>query len=143
MAYTVFRATVDNIELARTALAEIHERRLPDDVAIHAFLADPASYLLLAIENGHVVGSLNGYALRQPDRSRPQFLLYEIDVRQQNRRRGIGQALVNAFTDEARTANAFEVWVVSNESTSAALAMYRTCGYRRENDDDVMLSIPL
>jgi ribosomal protein S18 acetylase RimI-like enzyme len=69
--------------------------------------------------------------------------LYEIDVRPESRRRGVGSALVNAFTDAARAAGAFEVWVVSNESTPAAIALYLKCGYRRENDDDVMLSLEL
>jgi aminoglycoside 3-N-acetyltransferase I len=143
MAYNVFRSSLDDVELARQALAEIHERRPVAEAAISSFLNDPVCYLILAVEDGRVLGSLNGYSLRQPDRHRTQFLLYEIDVLQEHRRRGVGTALVNAFTDEARAAGAFEVWVVSNESTSAALAMYRKCGYRRENDDDVMLSLQL
>jgi len=143
MAVTVFRASIDDVGFARTALVEIHERHQVDDDSISSFLTTPECFLLLAVEDGCVLGSLNGYLLRQPDRSHPQFLLYEIDVREEHRRRGIGTALVNGFTDEARAARAFEVWFVSNESTSAALALYRKCGYRRENDDDVMLSIPL
>jgi ribosomal protein S18 acetylase RimI-like enzyme len=143
MAYSVFRASLDDIDFAKTAVAEIHERGPIDDAAMSSFLKSAECFLLLAVEDGCVVGSLNGYSLRQPDRSRPQFLLYELDVRQDYRRRGIGLALVNAFTDEARAAGAFEVWVVSNESTSAAVELYRKCGYRRQNDDDVMLSIQL
>jgi ribosomal protein S18 acetylase RimI-like enzyme len=143
MAYTVFRASIDDVKFARVALSEIHERHPVEDAAISSFLKTPECYLLLAVEDGCVLGSLNGYLLRQPDRSRPQFLLYELDVREEYRRRGIGLALVNTFTDQARAAGAFEVWVVSNESTNAAIELYRKCGYRRENDDDVMLSIQL
>ena len=143
MPYTVFRASIDDVDFAKTALAEIHERHLVDDASVISFLKTPECFLLLAVEEGCVLGSLNGYSLRQPESSRPQFLLYELDVRKEHRRRGIGLALVNAFTDEARAAGAFEVWVVSNESTDAAVELYRKCGYRRENDDDVMLSIQL
>jgi GNAT superfamily N-acetyltransferase len=88
-----------------------------------------------------VVGSLNGYALRPPQRREPQFLLYEVDVRRGHRKRGIGRALVERFMAEARTAGAFEVWVLSNVSNKAAMAMYTGCGLRREHRDDVMLSL--
>jgi ribosomal protein S18 acetylase RimI-like enzyme len=141
MAVTVFRASATDAELARIALAEVHERKSVEETAITAFLNDSSCFLFLAVENGKVLGSLNGYALRHPNRPQPQFLLYEIDVRPDCRRRGVGLALVNAFTDAARAAGAFEVWVVSNESTPAALALYRKCRYRRDNEDDVMLSI--
>jgi hypothetical protein len=52
-------------------------------------------------------------------------------------------ALVHAFTAEARPAGASEVWVVSNESTPGAVAMYLRCGYLRRFDDDAMLEIAL
>jgi ribosomal protein S18 acetylase RimI-like enzyme len=143
MAFIVFRAAASDAGLARIALAEVHERKPVEAAAIIAFLDDPTCFLFLAVENGQVLGSLNGYALRHPNQTGPQFLLYEIDVRPECRRRGVGSSLVNAFTDAARAAAAFEVWVVSNESTPAALGLYRKCGYRRENDDDVMLSLEL
>jgi aminoglycoside 3-N-acetyltransferase I len=143
MAYTVFRASLDDVDFARTAVADVHVRGPVDDFALNSFLNSAECFLLLAVEDGCVLGSLNGYSLQQPDRPRPQFLLYELDVREEHRRRGIGTALVNAFTDEARAAGAFEVWVVSNESRSAALELYRKCGYRRENDDEVIMSVQL
>jgi ribosomal protein S18 acetylase RimI-like enzyme len=143
MEFTIYRASATDAGLAKIALADVHERKPVEEAAITAFLDDPSCFLLLAVENGQVLGSLNGYLLRHPNQAQPQFLLYEIDVRPECRRRGVGLALVNAFTAAARAAGAFEVWVVSNESTPAALALYRKCGYRRENDDDVMFSIEL
>jgi GNAT superfamily N-acetyltransferase len=106
-------------------------------------LSDPARYLLLAIEGDRVAGSLSGYALQPPHRREPQFLLYAIDVRSKSRNRGIGKALVKAFIVEARAAGAFEVWVLTKQSNSRAMAMYAHCGLRRENDDDVLLTLPL
>lgn len=135
----IFRASLAQRELAREAIEDCHERGKPDDGALDAFLADPDCYLILAVENGHVIGSLNGHRLRKPHCVAPQFLLYEIDVLESHRRNGIGRALVDAFSEAARAAGAEEEWVVTNNSNEAAMALYRRCGYERVNQDDVML----
>ena len=77
-----------------------------------------------------VVGSLNGYSLVTPSSSQSQFLLYEIDVKEEWRRGGVGAALVDAFLSEARASGAREVWVVTNDSNQSAMAMYQRCGLR-------------
>jgi GNAT superfamily N-acetyltransferase len=140
---TILRAGNADASLAREAIGEVHGRTLSDEVAIVEFLSDPARYLLLAVAGGRVVGSLNGYAFRPPHRRDPQFLLYEIDVRLEHRNRGIGKALVNRFIVEARSAGAFEVWVLTSQSNRAAMAMYAHCGLGREHQDDVMLNLML
>jgi len=99
--------------------------------ALAEFLSDPDCYLLLAVEAGRVVGSLN---------VRTCFMKSCADGR---RNLGIGKALVQRFIDEARAVGASEVWVLTNESNSSAMAMYERCGLRREKRDDVMLSIML
>lgn len=139
---SILRANETYLELAREAIAEVHQRSL-DDAALADFLSRPWCYLLLACEDGHVVGSLNGYALQHPHRSQPQFILYEIDVRPEWRNRGIGKALVENFITEAQASSAFEVWVLTNQSNEAAIALYKSCGLHRHNDDDVMLSLTL
>lgn len=137
----VLRATRESLALALVAVAEVHGRSPCDDAAVAEFVADPNRWLLLAVQGGRVIGSLNGHALRHPHRREPQFLLYEIDVRPEARRRGVGTALVRAFVDGAREAGAFEVWIPTNESNAAAMALYERCGMRRKNRDDVLWSI--
>jgi ribosomal protein S18 acetylase RimI-like enzyme len=141
--FTILRARQSDADLAREAIIELHERTPLDERAMVEFLSDSHCYLFLATEGGRVVGSLNGYALRHPDRREPQFLLYEIDVRPECQNRGIGKALVERFVAKAQSAGAFEVWVVTNQSNEAAMAMYEHCGLRRENLDDVVWSITL
>lgn len=145
---TFLRATTSHVELARQAIAEItlatsHYGLPLDPDALTEFLANPEHYLLLAIETEKVVGSLYGYALRHPHRREPQFFLYGIDVRPEYRNRQIGSALVNQFIAEAKRTNAFEVWVLTNASNSAAMAMYSHCGLERPNRDDAMLNLAL
>ncbi len=143
----LLRATNSHLDLARQAIAEINlatSHRLPlDEIALAEFLANPAHYLVLALEKEKVVGSLYGCALRHPYRREPQFFLYAIDVRLEYRNRKIGSALVDEFIMEAKIANASEVWVLTNESNRAAMAMYARSGPQRSGADDAMLSLTL
>lgn len=145
---TLMRATDSDLELARQALTEVilvtsHYTLPVDDSSLAEFLANPAHYLLLAIEQKKVVGSLYGYALQHPYRREPQFFLYGIDVRPEHRNQRIGSALVERFVTEAKRVGASEVWVLTNESNRAAMAMYSHSGLERSNTDDVMLNLTL
>lgn len=139
----VFRAASTDLELAMQGVEEVQGRAPVDESALARFLTDPTCYMILAVEGNRVVGSLHGYALHHPHRPEPQFLLYEIAVRPECRRRGIGRSLLAAFGAEARAAGAFEQWVLTNESNLPAMAMYQRCGYRRVNFDDIMLTMAL
>ena len=139
----IVRATPSELGLARQAiavhLATSHFTGAVDDAALADFLAHRSHYLLMAMEGKKIAGSLYGYALRQPYRREPQFFLYAIDVRPECRKRGIGTALVNQFVREAKRANACEVWVLTNESNRAAMAMYARAALKRPSTDDAVL----
>lgn len=136
----VLRAGIADLTLARQAVREVHGRELESDDAIAAFLADETRYLYLAAVGDEVAGSLNGYALTHPHTHRPQLLLYEIDVREAWRRRGIGSRLVTAFLEEARRLDAFGAWVVTDRGNEAAMAMYRSCGLGNSDLQDVVFT---
>jgi ribosomal protein S18 acetylase RimI-like enzyme len=140
MTVEILRAGVPELPLARQAICDIHGRDLHGDEAIAAFLEEESRYLLLAVEGDEVVGSLNGYALTHPHRVEPQFLLYEIDVREGWRRRGVGKGLIDAFLGEARRLDAFAVWVVTDRGNDAAMALYRKCGFTTSDLNDVVFS---
>jgi GNAT superfamily N-acetyltransferase len=141
------RAGRDDFWLAREAV-RVNMSSSQDPLSLHDsdlgnFLADPSNYLVMAIHEGKVVGSLYGYALKHPHRWQPQFLLYEIDVLPDHRNRGVGRRLVESFIDEARQAGAFEVWVLTHETNKPAMAVYAHCGFRRCSTGEAMLEIGL
>jgi ribosomal protein S18 acetylase RimI-like enzyme len=105
----IVRATVADRDLAREAVREVHGRAASDSLSLEEFLSGASHYLLIAVENGHAVGSLTGYALSRPHRVEREFFLQEIDVKPEHRNRGIGKSLVNRFIEEARSARASEV----------------------------------
>ena len=56
----MFRATVKDIDLARAAIGEVHQRVPVDGPALAPFLADASCYLFMSVVAGEAVGSLNG-----------------------------------------------------------------------------------
>ncbi len=141
----VVRVTSEHAELAHQAMRiNDAEGRDPDPAAIAEFLADRDCVLIVAVENGVVVGTLDGYILRQPHVRRPQFLLDEIDVAVAHRRRGIGGGLIDAFADEARKRDAEQIRVLTHRSNAAAVALYRACGFAAdERGDTEMMGLRL
>jgi len=137
----VVRAGISELPLARQAISEIHARICEGDESLSAFLGNDTCYLYLAVAGTEVACSLNGYALMHPHSCRPQFLLYEIDVRESWRRQGIGSGLIEAFIDEARRLDAIGVWVVTDQANDAAMAMYRKCGFSCSDVGDVVFSL--
>ncbi len=139
----VLRAGVADLPLVRQAVRDVHERALESDEAILAFLAEETNYVYLAVAGNEVVGSLNVYALTHPHTRRPQFLLYEIDVRESWRRRAVGSNLIDAFRREAERLDAFGLWVVTDRDNEAAMGMYRKCGLTHSDLQDVVFSATL
>jgi GNAT superfamily N-acetyltransferase len=104
-----------------------------------AFLGVPGTALVVAVDDGHVVGCAYGHELVHPDGERT-MLLYSLDVAEASRRRGIGTQLVNAFIEHARGLGCTEVWVLTEDDNAAALTTYAAAGGKREPEDPVMLT---
>ena len=58
----IIRANSKDIELAFKAIKELHVRVPMERDAVSYFINDPSCYLLLAIKDTAIIGSLNGYS---------------------------------------------------------------------------------
>ena len=116
--------------------------RPPAPAAVPGFLADPASYLLVAYIDHQPVGFVRAHALRQLDTPRPQMLLYEIGVAPAFQRQGVARGLVEALQALCRERDAEELFVITNETNEPAMELYRSTGGQREAEDDVVFVYP-
>ena len=66
------------------------------------------------------------------------LFVYEIDVAEAWRRRGLGTALMRQVEHVARQRGIRTGFVLTNASNEPAMAFYRSLGAERPNDDDVM-----
>ena len=105
-----------------------------DPETIAAWLADERNVAVAAFDEGRPVGLVYGYRLPRMDEQPDALLLYSIDVVEPARRRGIGTRLVAAMRRQASG----PLWLLTNESNEAAMALYRGAGGDRPAADDVL-----
>ncbi|MER6983061.1 GNAT family N-acetyltransferase [Streptomyces carpinensis] len=109
------------------------------------FLAAPGHHLFLAYENADgesgeggkgggggtgvevPVGFVSGVETVHPDKG-TEMLLYELEVAEPYRRRGIGRALVRRLAALGRELGCYGMWVLVDAGNDVALAAYRSAG---------------
>ncbi|MFW5709121.1 MAG: GNAT family N-acetyltransferase [Chloroflexota bacterium] len=102
------------------------------------FLANPLNYLLVAIWENIPVGVLLGYELQRPETPRPMFFLYEMEVLEAQRGRGIGKALIDGFKELCRARQGREIFLVTHRSNIPAMRLYSSTGGVQEGEDNVL-----
>lgn len=109
--------------------------RVADGVFDHAvdprlaaeFLADPRHHLIVAIDEGTVVGMVTAVDYVHPDKPR-QLWINEIGVAPTHQRRGIARGLLDAMLAHGRATGCTEAWLGTEETNEAANALYRAAG---------------
>ena len=102
------------------------------------FLADERNYLVAAHVDDDLAGFILGYELPRIDGARPMMLLYEIGVLADQRRRGIGRALVGQLKQVCQERGIRKMFVLTEQSNAAAMALYTSTGGDRDAGNTVM-----
>ena len=100
-----------------------------------AFLGDPATIALVAVEDETVAGWAWGTRQRHAC-GYSQVQLYEIEVTAQHHRRGIGRALLSQFLDIVRAEGHRRMWLFTDETNTVAQSLYRSEGGEPSLHDD-------
>jgi N-acetylglutamate synthase-like GNAT family acetyltransferase len=98
------------------------------------YLADPGVLHWIAEDEGRIVGELLCHLLRLPTGPGPELLLYSIGVRTDDRRRGVGSALVQEMLHWMNGVGVPEVWVLADNP--GAEDFYAACGFRRGDESE-------
>ena len=101
------------------------------------YLADPQVLHWVAEDDGAVVGHLLCYVQRRRADDPLQVMLYEIGVRDDRRRQGVGRELIAAMESWMRTRGIASVWVIAVKG--GAEAFYAACGFVREDPQGVQM----
>lgn len=111
----------------------------PQPESVRAFLANPANTLLIAYVAGQPAGFATGHELQRLDGEKPMLFLYEVGVTEEYRGRGIGTALVSRMARIGEERAFCEMFVLTNESNTPAMRMYRSAGGMRHPDRDIAM----
>jgi ribosomal protein S18 acetylase RimI-like enzyme len=91
------------------------------------FLADARHHLIVAREDGVVVGMVSAVHYVHPDKA-PQLWINEIGVAPSHQRRGIGRRLLDAMLAHGRALGCTEAWLGTEVANVAARRLYESAG---------------
>jgi len=105
--------------------------------AASAHLADRDLVCMAALDAGEVVAFIYGHILRRFEAT--SLFIYSVDTAPTHQRRGIAKAMLQALAAEGRTGRWDEMFVFTNRSNRAAMALYASAGGVSPPPDDVVM----
>ena len=109
-----------------------------DEAHMARFLADEENYLIAAYVGDEPAGFILAYELTRIDGARPKMFLYEIEVAAAHRRCGIGRALIAELKRICEERGVRTMFVFTEESNAAGMALYGSTGSSRDAGETVM-----
>ena len=106
------------------------------------FLSDSRHHLVVAIDEGQVVGMLSAVHYVHPDKA-PELWINEVAVAGTHHRRGIGRSLITAILECGRALGCVQAWVLTDRDNRAAMQLYARAGGKEAPKDDVMFEFDL
>ncbi len=100
-------------------------------------LSDKDLVCVAAVEAGQVVGFIYGHVLRRFEAV--SFFIYSVDVADIHQRQGIAKAMMAALAAEGAKGRWDEMFVLTNRSNIAAMALYASAGGVIPPPDDVVM----
>ena len=137
MRLEVKRLEPKHASLAADVVRYFAAKDLPPEY-LERFLANPANYLIVAHVEGELAGFLLAYALERLKEESHKMFIYEIEVAEGYRRKGVGTALINYVRDIVRRRKMVSAFVFTNHSNEGAVAFYKSTGAKVEGGDDLL-----
>lgn len=107
------------------------------------FINDPRHRLVVAIDDGVIVGFVSSVIYVHPDKSAPELWINEVGVAPTHQGQGLGKRLMQATLEEARRSGCTEAWVLTERRNEAALGLYKSIGGIEGEPDTVMFTFEL
>lgn len=105
--------------------ADNYQSRLPRAEYLADFLAQWQNIVLVAEQDGQIVGGLVAYCLTKFEQERKEVYLYDLAVSADHQRHGIGKLLMNELRTVAKSLGAYIVFVQADEGDEA-VAFYES-----------------
>ena len=94
---------------------------------VDRLLARGDFWAFIAVSGGDVVGGLTAHTLPMTRAERSEMFIYDVAVRPDYQRQGVGRRLMAAVRDTARD-QGIDVFVAADEDDAHALDFYRSLG---------------
>lgn len=91
-------------------------------------------HVIVALENNELIGGLTAYELKMFKRETTEMFLYEIEVAETHRQRGIGKALIEFLKEYCVRKGIVEMFVGTEKHNTAARKLYSSTGGAADED---------
>lgn len=91
-------------------------------------LARPDFYAVAALEGTTAIGGITAHVLPMTRKSESELFIYDLAVRADRQRRGVGRALVRRLTELAAEEGIASSFVAADNEDAHALSFYRAVG---------------
>ncbi len=102
--------------------------KMPDENYLKQLLAQDDFFVFVASSDDKVVGGLTAYTLQQYYSQMPLVYIYDLAVKTEYQRQGIGKLLLSAITDYGKEIGVEEVFVQADEGDDHAIEFYHATG---------------
>ncbi len=141
MAYSYQQISAADLALLKSLLAvfgeafgepDTYEGAVPGDAYLEALLKKPHFIALAALRDGDVVGGLAAYELEKFERARSEIYIYDLAVREADRRKGVATGLIRALGRIAQERGAYVMFVQADRGDDPAIRLYESLGTRED-----------
>jgi aminoglycoside 3-N-acetyltransferase I len=108
--------------------------KLPSDEYVSAMLARDDFHVVVALDTNELVGGLTAYELKMFKRETTEMFLYEIEVAEAYRQKGIGKALIEYLKQICERRGIVEMFVGTESDNRAARKLYAATGGKADED---------
>lgn len=130
----VVRLQPNSLPLARETFAMMGEVFAEDswitlsDEYLTDILGQARVWMYAAVAADGPIGGLTAHQLPMTRSETSELLIYDLAIRSDWQRRGVGRALLQQLLDDASAAGIGEVWVPADDTDLHALEFYRRTG---------------
>lgn len=104
----------------------------PTDQYLQGLLSSQTFIVIAAFSKSSVVGGLAGYLLPKFEQARAEFYIYDLAVSEDQRRRGVATALIEALKALATERGIYVIFVQADYGDEPAVALYTKLGTRED-----------
>jgi aminoglycoside 3-N-acetyltransferase I len=107
---------------------EMKNFRMPPEEYLHKLLSRNDFFAFVALSENEVIGGLTSYLLEQYYSQSPLAYIYDLAVKTEHQRKGIGTKLMLAHRDYCEEIGVEEIMVQADNIDLHALEFYRSTG---------------
>jgi GNAT superfamily N-acetyltransferase len=98
-------------------------------------LHDERTIFLVAFDDGEPIGFVLAHHLPRRHDPPAKLLVYEVDVAEEHRRKGVGKALLQELARIAQDRRIPVGWVLTDDWNEGAMALYRSAGGKDPHEE--------